>query len=320
MNDRAEAEPADDRRPVQLLCIGAPPRPDPGSRWGPFTIVDAGDVAAAARRLAQAPADALLWAASPAAAQAALGPEGPLAGVARRLAVVIVAPGGLDDDDDATDRARSLVELGVQDVLPSGSATPPAVARTIGLALQRQQRDARLRASHQTDLATGLPTHAQLLEHMTHLLALREREPAPMALIVLQVDGLAPAVGRAGSEAMAVLRRKVAVRLRAALRASDVVASIGDDRFAVLLAWMDAPDAGPRVAAKLCASLRQPFQIGGHAQRVTVHAGLAAYPGQGRDADSLMARALAQASSSATTGGTQNGERGASRRPAATDD
>ena len=64
-----------------------------------------------------------------------------------------------------------------------------------------------------------------------------------MALIVLRIGGLARTAEQLGAEAANVLRRKAAVRLRAGLRASDVVASIGNDAFAVLLAWMDAPTA-----------------------------------------------------------------------------
>ena len=117
--------------------------------------------------------------------------------------------------------------------------------RSSASALERAARKA-----YATDLATGLPNHAQLLEHMTHLLALREREPAPMALLVLRIEGLSTTEAALGAEAANVLRRKVAVRLRAGLRASDVVASIGADAFAVLLAWIDAPADGMRVASQ----------------------------------------------------------------------
>ncbi|MDO9462065.1 MAG: GGDEF domain-containing protein [Alphaproteobacteria bacterium] len=152
------------------------------------------------------------------------------------------------------------------------------------------------------DLSTGLPNRAQLLEHMGHLLALREREPAPMALIVLRVSGLGAVGAAMGSEAANVLRRKAAVRLRAALRASDVVAAIGADAYAVLLAWIDAPTDGERVAAKLAHALARPFKVAGREQTLVVSQGLASYPEHGREADALLRRALAQASASAGVG------------------
>ena len=71
------------------------------------------------------------------------------------------------------------------------------------------------RKAYATDLQTGLPNRQQLIEHMSQLLALRGREPAPMALLVLRVEGFATTEARLGRESANVLRRKVAVRLEA---------------------------------------------------------------------------------------------------------
>jgi len=92
------------------------------------------------------------------------------------------------------------------------------------------------------------------------------------------------------------------VRLRSGLRASDVVASIGADAFAVLLAWIDSPLDGQQVAAKLAQSLTQPFSVAGREMGVAVSVGLALFPDQGKDADTLLRRALGQAASLATLG------------------
>jgi diguanylate cyclase (GGDEF)-like protein len=216
---------------------------------------------------------------------------------------------------------QQLLERGVQDVVVPGEAPADALRRRLELALLRKALDRAARRAFATDLATGLPNHAQLLEHMTHLAALREREPAPMAVIALRAEGL-PAVRDAmGAESSNVLRRKVAVRLRASLRASDVVASIGGDAFVVLLAWIDAPADGERVARKLLVALEQPYSVAGQDVAVKIHAGLALYPEHGRTADALLRRAVGQAASLAAMGGEGTGraavDRG--REPAAND-
>jgi GGDEF domain-containing protein len=90
------------------------------------------------------------------------------------------------------------------------------------------------------------------------------------------------------------------VRLRASQRASDVVASIGQDSFVVLLAFIDSPADGERVAAKLAQALRQPFAVAGRETALAIDVGLALYPDQGRTADTLLRRAVGQASSLAT--------------------
>ena len=195
-----------------------------------------------------------------------------------------------------------LLERGVQDIVVQGEAPAEALQRRMDIAVRRKAIDRAARKAFATDLATGLPNHSQLLEHMTHLLALREREPAPMAVIALRIDGLATVQASLGIESSNVLRRKVAVRLRASLRASDVVASIGNDAFLVLLAWVDAASDGDRVMAKLLQSLRQPFNVAGHDVAVAVSAGLALYPEHGKTADALLRRSVGQAASLATVG------------------
>ena len=181
-------------------------------------------------------------------------------------------------------------------------APAEALQRRMDIAVRRKAIDRSARKAFATDLATGLPNHSQLLEHMTHLLALREREPAPMAVIALRIEGLAAVMAALGAESANVLRRKMAVRLRASLRASDVVASIGNDAFLVLLAWIEAATDGERVAAKLVQSLRQPFNVAGSDVAVTVNAGLALYPEHGKTADALLRRSVGQAASLAPMG------------------
>ncbi len=269
---------------VRLLSIpGAPPGLE-ASPWGPFAVETAATLNDATARLREDAPAALLVQGPDAAALASWSS---LSHAVLDAAVVAAA-------DLGPEAAAALLRLGVQDVLPAAAA-PEALARALRLGVERKALEQSARKAYATDLATGLPNHAQLLEHMTHLLALREREPAPMALIVLRVEGLARTAEALGAESANVLRRKAAVRLRAALRASDVVASIGADAFAVLLAWIDAPADGQRVAAKLAQSLAKPFSVAGRPQQLAVSAGLAVYPEHGKQAENLLRRALGQA-------------------------
>ena len=98
-------------------------------------------------------------------------------------AVVVVAP------EPTPAQCIKLLQMGVQDVLAKRHASDDSLGRVLRVAIERKRMDASAKRAFSTDLTTGLPTHAQLLEHMTHLLALREREPAAMALIVLRLEG-----------------------------------------------------------------------------------------------------------------------------------
>jgi diguanylate cyclase (GGDEF)-like protein len=278
--------------PFQVLCL-APKAPDlVTSAFGPFVIQTCASLPEVDSNLNLHPFDALL-----------VDLSGPVnldklthwAGLPRAVlesAVLVVGREPLPSD------CLKLLQLGVRDVLSARETNSESLGRSLRLVIERKRLDDSARRAYSIDLTTGLPNHHQLLEHMTHLLALREREPAPMALIVLQLDGFRNVEASLGTEAANVLRRKAAVRLRASLRASDVVASLGRDMFAVLLAWMDTEDDAERVARKLLLSASGPFSVAGQAVPVGARFGMSQYPAHGKDAQSLMRRAVSQAAGS----------------------
>jgi predicted signal transduction protein with EAL and GGDEF domain len=136
----------------------------------------------------------------------------------------------------------------------------------------------------------------------------------------LRIEGLGMAEATLGAEAANVLRRKIAVRLRSGLRASDVVAALGADRFAVLLAWIDDVADGDRVVTKLSESLQRPLNVAGQDVAVAVGAGVARYPGDGRDAGALLRLAGTQAASHNAQGRTGLASRTARGDAAANDE
>lgn len=219
-----------------------------------------------------------------------------LARVAQDSAVLVIAR------STPSKLVLRLMQLGVQDVLPQAQDRPVALTRALLLAIERKRLADITRKSISSDLATGLPNQARLMEHLSQLLALREREPAPMVLLALRIEGLAAAEARLGREAASVLRRKVAVRLRSGLRASDVVAALGVDLYGVLLARVEDPDNAQSVIGKLTRSLQRPFSVAGQDVVVAVAIGLAQFPLQGLDADVLLHRALAQLSQGVAIG------------------
>lgn len=189
----------------------------------------------------------------------------------------------------------SLLRAGVQDVLPSEQSDDESIGRSLCLAIERKRQEQELRRAWSIDLATGLPNRVQLMELLHQLCALREREPAPMALLVIRVEGLATTEARLGVAAAQALRRKLAVRLRSGLRASDVVSALAPDAFAVVLTRLEAPEDGDRVALKLSQMLREPFMVSAQTAVVTVSTGLAVYPSDGRQPEEMLKMALSAA-------------------------
>jgi diguanylate cyclase (GGDEF)-like protein len=282
--------------PIQLLVQGRWPLDLATSSLGPFIVQGCASLDEAAEQMRISRFDALVLQTATPADMHALTHWSALSHAVIDMALVVLTP------EPPFDEVTRLLHLGVQEVVPTRDIAPDRLALALRQAVERKRLELAARRAYATDLGTGLPSHAQLMEHMTHLLALREREPAPMALLVLRIEGLAAAEAGLGAEAANVLRRKIAVRLRSGLRASDVVAALGTDRFAVLLAWIDDAADGARVVAKLTESLQRPLSVAGQDVSVAVGAGVARYPADGRDADTLMRVAGSMASLSNVQG------------------
>ncbi len=270
---------------LRVLVIGAAPALAGALQASGWQVDEAADPRAVRGH------DALLFVAADHDALAALR-ELPALPQAARDHAVVVASAVADDTLEA-----ELLRLGVEAV--AVDADTAGLVRTLRHAVVRKRVECSARTAYATDLATGLPHQQQLLEHMTQLIALREREPAAMVLLVLRVEGFAQAAARLGGEAANILRRKVAVRLRGKLRASDVVAAIGPDAFGVLLGHLEAAADGERVAAKLVRALQQPLQVAGQPCLVGAAVGLALFPDHGKDAAALLQRASTRAGAQA---------------------
>lgn len=291
-----------------LVVEGAPGEPyrldrmaPEASGFGPFALQTCAGLDEAGKRLGQQGFDAVLL--HPADAEEALRlPYWPGLAQATPDAAVVVwlaAPG------DAA-LALRLVQTGVQDVISPVPGDEPhcsvEVARSLRLAVERKRIERAARKAHATDLQTGLPDRQQLIEHMSQLLALRGREPAPMALLVVRLEGFDSAAAAQGPEAAQVLRRKIAVRLRAAVRASDVVAALAPDSFALLLASTEEPLHAEHVARKVLRVLHAPFTVAAQQLGVAASVGLSCFPADGDDAGALLRQAAAAAAAAEATG------------------
>lgn len=282
---------------IRVLCVGidAPSSiaDDDGARWGPFEFArgPADLQQLAALQAARDAVDAVLLGVDALRPARQGGETSAWAQAAGDSAWLVVAR------DPSPDAALRWLRLGAQDVLTPDELASSAGLRRLRAAVERRRRERELHHAHATDLATGLPDRRRFVDHTAQLLALREREsaPLPVCLVVLRIDGLGAVEAAHGAESAHVVRRKVAVRLRAGVRASDVVASLGADAFAVLLPSAGSPAGAERVVDKLRRALREPIGVAGSSVGVTARLGLALYPRDGGDAESLLRHASARA-------------------------
>ena len=268
--------------PTRVAALEASP-------FGPFRFELAPDMAAVQARVDAGACDALLL-------DLSSGPADFQSTRMREVAVLFVAA------DLSAPAVLACLQHGAQDVLRHDELADESLARRIRVAIEHRRREREARTAYATDLSTGLPHQQQLIEHMSHLLALREREPSPMAVLALRIEGLATTEARLGREAANVLRRRLAVRLRAGVRASDVVAAINADTFAVLLGALLSADDAHRVGAKLLDALLKPSQVMGEPAVVAAALGIAQYPQDGTQPEPLLQRAVGLAAAAQAQG------------------
>ena len=153
-----------------------------------------------------------------------------------------------------------------------------------------EQKNAELthRALH--DSLTGLPNRAYFEQHLQAAIErARGGGGEPMALLFLDCDRFKQVNDTHGHAAGDALLVEVARRVRAQLRPGDVAARLGGDEFAVVMAPPAREEDAARMAARVAAAMREPLALaGGVALQPRISVGVAMFPGQGRDMESLL--------------------------------
>jgi len=179
------------------------------------------------------------------------------------------------------------VRLSTLAVTLAGVTLLAAAART-QRAFGQVLRMADLRRQATTDHLTGLPNRRALFaEGHARLLEPHGRR---QALLLLDLDKFKEVNDSLGHHAGDLLLIQVGARLRDHLRKGDLLASLGGDEFAVLLA--DAGrDQATDVAVKLRAALAESFALEDITLHSSVSIGIALFPDDGPDLSSLLRKA-----------------------------
>ena len=141
------------------------------------------------------------------------------------------------------------------------------------------------------DALTGLPNRMLFQDRLTVALAHAQRLGGHVAVIFLDLDQFKRVNDTLGHTAGDLLLQAVGDRLLEALRSGDTVARIGGDEFTLLLADLQTEEMAGMVAQKLLKIIAEPFVIEGQQLFVTASLGVALYPSDGIDAETLLKNA-----------------------------
>ena len=141
-------------------------------------------------------------------------------------------------------------------------------------------------ASH--DALTSLPNRDLLQDRVQQAINQAQRGNHLTALLFIDLDQFKTINDSLGHDMGDRLLQAVAHRLVANVRSEDTIARQGGDEFIVLLLSMsDTQDAG-LLAQKLLTDLMLPYQIDGKELHISASIGIAIYPDDGQDVDTLL--------------------------------
>jgi PAS domain S-box-containing protein len=177
---------------------------------------------------------------------------------------------------------------------------------------ERRRAEQKIRYLAFFDSVTGLPNRAFLTQLLNQAIESAKRLNRYLAVLFLDLDHFKRINDTLGHDAGDMLLQGVSKRLQSSLRCSDdrggtgfgikdengfatmgtdVVTRLGGDEFVILLTELGNPENAAAVGRRLGETLAEPFSVKGKEISVTSSIGIAVYPIDGRDADTLLKNA-----------------------------
>ncbi len=152
----------------------------------------------------------------------------------------------------------------------------------------RKEDEERLSYQANHDPLTRLPNRTLFQERLSRALTRANRNQTLVALLFIDLDYFKQVNDTLGHLAGDFLLQQVAERLSACVRQGDTVARLAGDEFTVILEDITEARDGAVVAHKILATLADPFDLQGSQARISSSIGVALYPADAGDPQSLV--------------------------------
>ncbi|MDN2699538.1 diguanylate cyclase [Janthinobacterium sp. SUN073] len=155
--------------------------------------------------------------------------------------------------------------------------------------VMRFEQELEFQARH--DILTGLANRALLRERLEQAMAVTRRSGLPLWVVFIDLDRFKFVNDTLGHDAGDTVLKSVAERLRDATREVDTVARLGGDEFVLLLPQHGNGEPGTAILQRIQDAVAQPLQFGEYEFFLSCCMGVAVYPDDGQDADTLIKHA-----------------------------
>ncbi len=142
------------------------------------------------------------------------------------------------------------------------------------------------------DALTGLPNRLLTADRLGQALAQANRTSGMLAVCYLDLDGFKPVNDTYSHAAGDKLLIEIAHRLKSSIRANDTAGRLGGDEFVLLLTDLDSAEEYQTILHRVAEAIKQPVMIDEtHQAMVTASIGVALFPQDATDADTLLRHA-----------------------------
>jgi diguanylate cyclase (GGDEF)-like protein/PAS domain S-box-containing protein len=143
----------------------------------------------------------------------------------------------------------------------------------------------------QHDSLTGLPNRLLLNDRLTQAISLADRHKSRLAVLFMDIDGFKHINDSLGHLTGDKLLQSISKRLRGCIRTPDTVSRQGGDEFIVLLQDVQNPIDIASTVKRVLTAIAETHTVDIHKLHVTASMGVSQYPGDGKDAETLIKNA-----------------------------
>ena len=166
-----------------------------------------------------------------------------------------------------------------------------AVANVISTAIQRREAQSRLAYLAQFDTLTGLPNRNLLQDRLQQTVAQARGRRHAGAVLFIDLDRFKLVNDTLGHQLGDALIVQAGQRLQDCVRPGDTVGRVAGDEYVVVLGELVQAADASLIAQKMLDALALPFALGETEAYVTASIGIAVFPADGEDAETLLRNA-----------------------------
>jgi diguanylate cyclase (GGDEF)-like protein/PAS domain S-box-containing protein len=141
------------------------------------------------------------------------------------------------------------------------------------------------------DSLTGLANRNLFIDRVEQSLELSKRDNNSIAVLFIDLDGFKNINDTFGHSKGDMLLKSAAERIQSSVRATDTVARLSGDEFAIMLRSDNDVYSNEKVATKILKSLALPYQLKEKEAHVSASIGIAIYPDDGQSSEELLIKA-----------------------------